>query len=107
MPTAIPYRGDTVLSAATLSPALIWTTVLLTVFVAALLLLKKKGMLARWQGGARISTTVGSIVKRAEYRVSRSTVVYLLEIEGESVLVTESRHQVGIQRLGAATEVSK
>ncbi|MCC8443926.1 hypothetical protein LN458_19145 [Xanthomonas arboricola] len=106
MPSAIPYRSDTVLSAATLSATLIWTAVLLAVFVAVLLWLKKKGLIARWLGAAQLSVTAGAIVKRAEYRLSRSTVVHLLEIDGEKVVVAESKGQVSIQRLGSETGAS-
>ncbi|WOB51105.1 hypothetical protein NYR97_06945 [Xanthomonas hydrangeae] len=103
MPSAIPYRSDTVLSAATLSPALIWTTLLLALFVTVLLWLKKKGVIARWQGGAQLSVAADAIVKRAEYRVSSSTVVHLLEIEGEKLVIAESKGQISIQRLGPTT----
>ncbi|MBB3804625.1 hypothetical protein FHT03_000373 [Xanthomonas arboricola] len=100
MPSAIPYRSDTVLSVATLSPALIWTSVVLAFFISVLLFLKKKGLIARWQAGVSVPMTTGAIIKRAEYRVSRSTIVHLLEIDGENVIIAESKGQASVQRLG-------
>ncbi|WP_434990844.1 hypothetical protein [Xanthomonas melonis] len=106
MPSAIPYRSDTVLSAASLSPVLIWTTVLLAVLIAVLVWLKKKGVIARWQGGAQGAVVAGAIAKRSEYRISRHTVVHLLEIEGERIVVAESRGQISLQRLGPTAGAS-
>ncbi|QBG97550.1 hypothetical protein [Xanthomonas oryzae] len=102
MSSAIPYRSDTVLSAATLSPALVWTSIVLAAFVIVLLLLNKKGMITRWRGGSQMPMATRTIIRRAEYRVSRSTVVYLLEIEGENFVIAESKGQVSVQRLERA-----
>ncbi|QJD69759.1 hypothetical protein HG421_20105 [Xanthomonas campestris pv. badrii] len=107
MPSSIPYRSDAVLSATTLNPVLAWTCVVLVAFVVILLLLKKKGLIARWQGGVPLPIATGVIIKRAEYRLSRSTVVYLLEVEGENVVIAESKGQLSVQRLGQTTGVSE
>ncbi|WDM69619.1 hypothetical protein [Xanthomonas cucurbitae] len=105
MATAIPYRSDAVFNAATLGPALLWTGVLLAAFIGLIVFMQKKGLIARWQRRLRSRNVLGSaIVSRGEYRISRATVIHVVEIDGRQMVITESRGaQVSIERLAPST----
>lgn len=101
---AIPFRPPGS-SGVSLVTAIGWAVVLLCALAAALYLLHRRGWLARWQAGGTGGTTASAvrqpvrIIRQATHRLGRGAFVHLIEVDGERLVVAESRSGVSIQPL--------
>lgn len=95
---AIPYRRTGVVEMSDVGQVILCTLLLLAIAVVALVVFKRKGWLARWLGESAASDQTPVIKRIAQTRLSRSTVVHLIEVTGRRLVVVESKSHIHMLR---------
>lgn len=97
MPSPIPFRHTSIVSASELSGILIATVLVLSVFAVSAWFARRKGWLDRWSTDAGKSRVSGrSLVVLEVLRISRRTTVYRIASGKQEFLVAESSSPVAL-----------
>ncbi|WP_440985531.1 flagellar biosynthetic protein FliO [Xanthomonas sontii] len=91
---AIPYRRTGVVEMSDVGQVILCTVLLLAIAVVALVALKRKGWLGRWLGESATADQAPAIRRIAQTRLSRGTVVHLIEVTGRRLVVVESKSHI-------------
>ncbi|MCW0436676.1 flagellar biosynthetic protein FliO [Xanthomonas sacchari] len=91
---AIPYRRTGVVAMSDVGQVILCTLLLLAIAVVVLIVFKRKGWLARWLGESAALHQAPAIKRIAQTRLSRSTVVHLIEVTGRRMVVVESKSHI-------------
>lgn len=104
----IPFRSPSS-GGANLATAIGWALVLLCALGLTLYVLHRRGWLVRWQARSAHGGPVPArrrpvrIIRHATHRLGRGAVLHLMEVDGERLVVAESRSGVSIQPLRVPT----
>lgn len=97
MPSAIPFRHTSIVSASEVSGILVATVLVLCVLAVSAWFARRKGWLDRWSVGSGKASVAGkSLVVLEVLRISRKTTIYRVANGQREFLIAESSAPVAL-----------